>query len=67
MKKKFRFLALAGVMSLSLGFTACEDEEDKNDPTIKSTLHISPDVDDAISAKDIKALAGAKVTFTNVN
>ena len=67
MKKNFRFLALAGVMSLSLGFTACEDDEEKNDPTIKSTLHISPDVDDAISAKDIKALAGAKITFTNVN
>ena len=67
MKKNFRFLALAGVMSLSLGFTACEDDEEKAESTIKSTLNISPDVADAISAKDIKALAGAKVTFTNVN
>ena len=67
MKKNFRFLALAGVMSLSLGFTACEDDEEKTESTIKSTLNISPDVADAISAKDIKALAGAKVTFTNVN
>lgn len=67
MKKNFRFLALAGVMSLSLGFTACEDDEEKAESTIKSTLNISPDVADAISAKDIKTLAGAKVTFTNVN
>lgn len=67
MKKNFRFLALAGVMSLSLGFTACEDDEEKAESTIKSTLNISPDVADAISAKDIKALVGAKVTFTNVN
>ncbi len=67
MKKNFRFLALAGVMSLSLGFTACEDDEEKAESTIKSTLNISPDVADAISAKEIKALAGAKVTFTNVN
>ena len=67
MKKNFRFLALAGVMSLSLGFTACEDDEEKAESTIKSTLNISPDVADAISAKDIKALAGTKVTFTNVN
>ncbi|MBQ8020345.1 MAG: hypothetical protein IJ263_08090, partial [Paludibacteraceae bacterium] len=67
MKKNFRFLALAGVMSLSLGFIACEDDEEKTESTIKSTLNISPDVADAISAKDIKALAGAKVTFTNVN
>ena len=67
MNNSFKFFTILGAVVFALGFTSCKDDDDNNVSTIKSTLNISPDVADAISAKDIKALAGAKITFTEVS
>ena len=49
-----------------VAFTACKDD-DENKSTIQSTLNITPDVADAITTDDVKALAGSKITFTEVS
>lgn len=66
-KKFLKMLAFAGAVASVVCLSACKDDDDNNVSTIKSTLNISPDVADAISSKDIKALAGAKITFTEVS
>ena len=55
-KKFLKMLAFAGAVASAVGLSACKDDDDNN---VKKLY--------AISSKDIKALAGAKITFTEVS